>query len=550
MNRRVRSGDRLSEVPTAQNSAGRLGSWKEIAGHLGVTVRTAQRWERFEGLPVHRQMHAKLGSAFALRSELDAWRAGRPDPTAPGAHRWGTGRCAVLPLVNLNRDLETDILADGITEELINALAQVPGLSVVARTSAFYFKDKHADVREVGARLGVDTVIEGSVRHAEGRIRVVVQLVDADSGLHLWSQPFESRRTDILGLQEDLAHAVAGMLRASPPVGAPLHRESCSESIVSAYERYLEGRYYWNRRTPAGFLKAVECFEGAVAEDPKLAPAWSALAGCHANSTVTSTRTPADAREAALRAARIALDLQPTRADTYVWLGAICALYSFDWTQAESHFRRALELQPNLAEAHLFYAALVLAPGGRLADAEVHQGYASRLDPLSAVVINATGMLRLMLRQYEESGAAFGAALQVDPEYPWAHRGLGEVLLLKKRYADALLALERVEMPALTAGLIGFAHARLGRESIAREHLRRLTQSGHPSVAYQVAILQMALNDVGATFEWLERARADRSLGSIWLAVDPIWDPLRGDERFARIVASMGLNPAIARHRT
>jgi tetratricopeptide (TPR) repeat protein len=224
-------------------------------------------------------------------------------------------------------------------------------------------------------------------------------------------------------------------------------------------------------------------------------------------------------------------------------LGTIQANYAFDWAQAERHFRRAIELKPQLPDPHLYYAAFVLTPAGRFAEAEEHQSLAHRLDPLSAVVINATGMLRLMLRQYEASAAAFREALNVDPNYPWAHRGLGEIALLEGRYAEALQALERVEMPNLAAGLVGYARAKLGAEGEARLGIRRLEQSGHPAVAYQVAMIHMALNDVDATFHWLERARVEHSIGVVWLPVDPIWDPVRGDDRFRRLVGSMGFDP-------
>ena len=520
----------------------RLASWKEIARHLGVSVRSVQRWERSEDLPVHRHMHAALGTVYAFRSELDGWWASRPDLRQPGARVRRTGRSiAVLPFANLDRELQTEILADGLTEELISTLAQIAGLGVVARTSVFYFKNKGADVREVGAKLGVDTVLEGSVRRADGRVRVVAQLVDVASGRQLWSEPLESRRTDVFALQEDIAHAVAGTLRtilATEP-GDP--RPPAAPPRPGAYERYLEGKYHWNRRTPAGFLKAVESLERAVAEDPRLAPAWAALAECYANASAVSTLARAEGCEKATRAARTAVDLDPMLAEAHVSLGGLAAVHFFDWEQAESHFLRALELKPQLPSAHMLYAALVLAPAGRLAEAEAHQALATELEPFSAVVTNATGMLRLMLRQYDHSAAAFRAALKVDAEYPWANRGLGEVQLLQGRYDEAIQSLRRVEMPGLAAGFLGYCHARLGLENEARQSLHRLEQCEDPSVAYQVAVLHLAVGDADGTFRWLDRACADRSAGVMWLPVDPIWDTLRGDERFARIVASMGL---------
>ena len=250
----------------------RLLSWKAIAHHFGVSVRTVQRWEHAEGLPTHRHMHAVLGSVYAELAELDAWWAGRP---GIGSSRGELRRSvAVLPFTNLSRDSETDILADGLTEEVITTLSHVPGLNVIARTSAFRFKGARSNPREIGSALGVGTVLKGSVRRADGRVRVVARLIDAATGTHLWALPFDTRRTDVFGIQEDVAHAIAGTLRAafsgdcrppSPPAGA---------ARANAFERYLEGRYYWNRRTPAGWLRAVDCFERALAEDPRLAVAW------------------------------------------------------------------------------------------------------------------------------------------------------------------------------------------------------------------------------------------------------------------------------------
>jgi TolB-like protein/Tfp pilus assembly protein PilF len=501
-------------------------------------------------------MHTAIGTVYAFRSELDAWWESRPDLRRQEGPQTRSGRSvAVLPFLDLDRDLQTEILADGLTEELINSLAQVAGLGVVARTSVFYFKGRAQDVREIGASLGVGAVVEGSVRRAEGRVRVVVQLVDVATGHHLWSQAFDSRRTDVFALQEDIAHAVAGTLRTilasgpGPALPRPAGRAPSRPAppVASAYELYLQGRCHWNRRTPAGFLKAVETLERAVAEDPRLAPAWAALAECYGNASAVSTLGRADACEKASRAGRTALELDPTLAEAHVSLGALCAVHSFDWAGAESHFREALRLAPRLPSAHLLYSALVLAPAARLGEAETHQTLALELDPLSAVVLNATGMLRLMQRRLDRSAAAFQAALEVDPEYPWANRGLGEVRLLQGRYDEALQSLGKVEMPALAAGFLGTCLARLGRENEARRALERLERSGDANVGYQAAALNLALGDRDAAFRWLERACSERSAGVLWLPVDPIWQPLHGDARFERVVASMGLSAPRAR---
>ena len=189
--------------------AGRLNSWKEIAAYLGVSARTAQRWEKLESLPAQRHKHEVLSSVFAYRSELDAWWHSRPDLQAVSQEVPAPARSiAVLPFINLNRDEENEILSDGITEELINALSQVQGLQVVARTSAFHFKGKTDDIRTVGTRLGVQTILEGSLRRSGDRLRVTAQLINVADGYHLWSERFDHRMTDLFDLQEEIADAI------------------------------------------------------------------------------------------------------------------------------------------------------------------------------------------------------------------------------------------------------------------------------------------------------------------------------------------------------
>lgn len=523
----------------------RLESWKAVAGHLGVSVRTAQRWERSEGLPAHRHMHATLGSVYAFQEELDAWWASRPDLRGEAARRPDAIRSiAVLPFANLNRDLETEVIADGLTEELINTLTRIDGLGVVARTSVFHFKDKGADVREIGAALGVQAVIEGSVRRADGRLRVIAQLVDVATGHHVWSEAFESRRADVFSLQEDIAHALSAMLRADLGRRYARPRDEPGRSDVSPYERYLEGRYHWNRRTPAGFLKAMECFERALAEDPHLAPAWAGLAECYGMGTmVASTLSPAEASPKAIEAAERALRIDPTLAEAHAVLGFVRATFESRWKEAGEHFLKALELKPQFARAHSHYAGMVLAPTGRLAEAQAHMARAEELDPMSPHTVIGTGMLRLFRRQYEEAASAFQETLDLDPLFPWAFRGLGEIRLLQGRYEEAIEYLEKVEMPGLAAGFLGYCYAKLGRQTEALQCLRRMEEPGQPPVWYQVAALHLGLGDLEAVFHSLERLAGERSPGFHWLAVEPIWDPIRHDPRFARILAALGLAP-------
>ncbi len=529
--------------PSEGTDSDMLIGWKAIAGHLRASVRTAQRWERLEGLPVRRHMHSAAGSVYASRTELDTWWKSRPavaTARAPSGEK--VRSIAVLPFSDLDRRLETEILADGLTEEVISALANIDGLKVVARTSVFHFKNRHDDVREIADRLGVEAVLEGSVRRSGDRVRVVAQLIDTSSGCHLWSERFDHETHDLFALQDDLAHAISGALRPTLGGTAAVPRSTtAARRRADAYQCLLEGRYHWNHRTPAGFLKAVERFERAVEIDPGLAVAWAALAECYAMAPGFSTLSTDESDARARAAVERALDLDPRLAEAHVTMGFMHANRDFDWVGAEKEFLAALDKAPGSAFAHLLYGAVVLAPMGRLDEAGAEYVRVIDLDPLSPLATNASGMLALMQRRYDAAEEAFRAALALDAQFPWAHRGLGEVLLLQGRYAEAERQLKMVEMPALAAGLLGFALAKLGQTREAERILERLERSRQPPVSWQIAVLRLGLGDIDGSLDWLSRAVAHRSVGVIWAKVDPILDPLRCDPRFAPILAAMNL---------
>jgi serine/threonine-protein kinase len=516
--------------------------WKAIAGHLQVSVRTAQRWERLGSLPVHRPAHGIPGSIFAFGAELDVWMAGHPDEDRPETTLQDRPRSiAVLPFADLDGDRTTEILADGLTEDLINQLAGIADLRVVARTSVFHFKNRPADVREIAKLLRVDAVLEGSVRRSGSRARVVAQLIDAGTGCHLWSDRFDHDREDLFGIQDDIAHAIAGALRSSfaarlgAPSPSPYHGGS------DTYELYLEGRYHWNRRTPAGYLKAVDCFRRVLEADPNMARAWSALSMCYAMSTGYSTMSSGDNLELATEAATRAMELDPALAEPHLTLGFISACYRFAWQTAEARFRRALELEPGMAFAHNLMAAMVLAPTGRWAEAEAHIHRFVELDPFSPLSLQTLARLDLYQRRYDRAVERFRASLTIDPALPMSLAGLAETLILQKRYEEALAELARVEMPTFGAGHAGYCQARMGRTEEARHTLRRLEELAQPEVAYQIAVLRFGLDDLDGAFAWLNRAVDHPSMGIHWIGVHPLWEPLQGDGRFVAVLERMNL---------
>ena len=520
-------------------AAERLNSWKEIAAYLDVSVRTAQRWETAEQLPARRHKHAAMSSVFAFRGELDGWWSSRPDlQRARQEHPAAATSIAVLPFVNVNRDEETEILGDGLTEELINALARVDGLQVVARTSVFHFKGQTGDVRDVGARLGVGTILEGSVRRAGERLRITAQLISVADGCHLWSERFDRRMTDLFDLEEEIARAIVEALRVK--LAAPrLTGQYCRD--IETYSLYLEGRYHWSRRTRAGFQQAVECFERALARDDRMALAWAGLADCYAVAGYLAGIPGEEAARRGKAAALKALEIDSSLAEANIALAFITAAIEYDWPGGQKQFRRALELNPAHPYAHLLYAASVLAPLGQLAEAELHTKRACELDPFSAVMSSALGVHFLGCRQFDRAISASKRALELDPGHPWAHRSLGEAFLMKNMFDEAAAEFLTIEAPVFAAGLLGYCYTRNGHEADARQLLGELERAGSPSLAYQMAVLHLGLRDHDAAFARLDAAREARCLGIHWLRTDPIWDEVRPDPRFGAVLEKMGL---------
>lgn len=519
----------------------RLNSWKEIAAHLKVSVRTAERWEKTERLPAHRHKHASLSSVFAYRSELDAWWNNCPhlrEPLSVSGVPSRSPSIAVLPFVDLNRDEANEVFSDGLTEELINALAQVDGLHVVARTSAFHFKGKTGDARAIGARLGVQTILEGSVRRVADRLRITAQLINCADGCQLLSQRFDRRMGDVFEIQEEIAQSIVEALHVKLK-RAPTPQYSRDPE---AFALYLEGRYYWNKRTGESILKAIACLERALDRDASIASAWAGLADCHLMLPAISGTPIAEALRTAKTAAQNALTIDDTLADAHSSLGCISALYEYDWPGAETCFQRALDANPNHANSHLFYAAVVLAPAGRLEEAGVHVRRACELDPLSPNITTALAMHLLSVRQYDEAIATCRRSLEFDPALPWTYRSMGEAYLMQGLLDEAANAFSKPNAPAFAAGMLGYCYARSGRVPEARSLLRNLTGMDNPMLACQIAILHLGLCDYDAAFDSLYRACSEHNLGIQWLKVEPIWDELRPDPRFLTALRQIGLD--------
>ncbi len=448
---------------------------------------------------------------------------------------------AVLPFANVSTDPDNEYFADGLTEEVMIALARVPGLRVAARTSSFAFKGARADVREIGRKLDVQSVLEGSVRRAGSQIRIGAQLINAADGHPLWSGTYRREVADIFALQDEITGAIVDALRVELFGGARADRPRPTED-VAAYERYLRGRFEWNRRTAQSLAAAVEHLQAAVERAPDFALAHAGLADAWLTLGIYGARAPEAAFPEARAAAQRALAIDPTLAEAHTALACIHAVHEWNWSAAEERFTRAVAIDPRYPTAHHWYALNCLVPLARVADAAAAVGRARELDPLSPVVVSGVGVQRYFARAYDEAIVAQHEALALDDRFGMAHFFLGQALAGQGRFTDAIAAFEQARTLVGDAvevlAALGHALARAGRRDAAQELQRELLGRAErdyvsPTLLAQVAI---GLDDAEAALAHLERAGALRAADLIWVGVRPVFDPLRDTPRFRAIL--------------
>jgi TolB-like protein len=422
-------------------------------------VRTAQRWEATEGLPVRRHQHSRLSSVYADPEELDRWWQSRPaDAPVPSI--------AVLPFANLDRDEESEILCDGLTEDLITVLSQTPQLRVVARSSTFYFKGAARDVREIGASLGVSRVLEGSLRRSGRRIRVTAQLVSAADGCHLWSRKFDREMEDPFDLQEQLAHAIAGSLRVQLlHEGGTRRRTRDTET----YYALLRGRFFWNQRTRASLEQALRCYEEVVARDPGFAAGHAGIADCCIFLWIYGSGTREDLLPKAEAAVERALELDPALSDAHTTRGSLCVT-QYDFPGAEAAFSRALDRNPADHRAR-HWRACVRNVLGRDHEALADIEQALELDPYGVTVNQDAGLILYSLGRFNEAILRLRHTLKLAPKAPSAALYLS--LALFQSGDDQGAAAAAAAEPALAA----WVKARMGDSTEAISLLQRCDES-------------------------------------------------------------------------
>jgi TolB-like protein/Tfp pilus assembly protein PilF len=489
----------------------------------------------------------RFATAAEFGRALEESVAGLATPPFGAAPRPPDRRAiAVLPFVNASPDPDTEYFSDGMTDELINALTKVEGLRVASRTSVFALKRREADVRTLGALLGVAVVLEGSVRRAGNRLRVTARLTDVAEGRHLWSERYDRDTGDVFQLQDEIAGTIVRTLRGTllGDLGDPTPRRYTAN--LTAYNLYLKGRYCWNKRRAEGLNEAIAYFEAAIAEDPGYALAYSGLADCYALHVdyrgMPVSEAMARSRELALKA----LELDDTLAEAHTSLAWVTFLHEWEWEAADQRFRRAIELNPRYATARQWYAWLLVSQGhidAALAEARA----AAELDPASVSIRRSLGWLNYYARRYEPALDELRRALAMDPTSEENHRICGLVLTQLGGYEEAVAAFREAiagaAESAYARGALARALAMSGKSAEARAILVQLYDDARSRYVSPVAFAtaHIALTDTEDAFRWIERARAERRGWLAYLRVEPIFDPIREDPRFAELLERMKL---------
>jgi TolB-like protein/Tfp pilus assembly protein PilF len=595
----------------------RLDSWKEIAAYLKKEVRTVQRWEKSLGLPVRRLAQGKVGTVFAYKPDLDAWwresqskvddeqdksyaeadsgssgsnvvvlvagadqsdKTVRDDPRPdrlrrltfllllvvlgaaiplrvfwPQIHEkiWPPKAkmvLAVRPFKNMSGDPGQDFIADGLTEEMITRLGQLhPDEMGVIRLSPAYAA---SGLDRIGKDVHANYVLEGSVRRSGERVAITAQLIQVSDQTQVWGESYERDLQDVLRIQAEVAGAIAGGVLSKLP-----HAEQPIRQVNrEAYLAYLEGRYFWTKRTEEGFAKAITLFQRSIEIDPTYAPPYAGLADCYEllGSLPNSTLTPSEAFPKAEAAARKALELDSTLAEAHVSLGYSQLAYEWNFPEARKEFERALQLRPGYATAHQYYAYYLTAMG-KLDEAIAERKRALELDPISPLLNSALGEAYYHSRRFDVTIEQNIKALELDPSYAIALVNIGRGYEQMGMHQQARDAFRKIlayapEDPAILA-LMGHEYAVSGDRVNADRILAKLTEISTrkyvPAVYF--ATVYTGLNRKEDAFHWLDKAYEERCEYLVYLGSEPLADPLRSDPRFSRLLGRLGLRPGPTR---
>jgi eukaryotic-like serine/threonine-protein kinase len=450
---------------------------------------------------------------------------------------------AVLPLANMSADPENEYFSDGMTEEIINALAKVPGMQVASRTSSFTFKGKDVDIRQIGEKLGVTSVLEGSVRKVGNRVRITAQLINVENGYHFWSETYDRQLEDVFAIQDEISRAIVDALKLR--LGSDASNLVAPTKNIEAYTLYLKGRFFFNKFTEPGLRKGLDFFQQSLLQDPSYARSYAGIADCWTQ-LADDWIVPDDAYPRAKAAATKALQQDPELVEAITSIGKVLCWYDWEFAGAERQLRRAVALNANYAEAHWALGS-VLPTVGLLGEAVEEMRKALTLDPLYLEYSRWLGRFLLFTGDYPAAVAQCQKTLELSADYFPAYLDIGSASLEQGEAEKALEWFRRGQGLESSVrsydALIVRALAPLGRREEADEILRRLEeQSRQQYVRSEIlAMGYAAIGDFDRAFACLERALQVRSAGLIYLHVDPGYKPLRADPRFQQLVQRIGL---------
>jgi serine/threonine-protein kinase len=493
-----------------------------------------------------RRLRAKLKEYYETEGQQDEliieypkgayvphFRHRRTAPARPGGR---TNAIAVLPFANLGPAPDQDYFADGLAEELIHGLTRIRGLRVVAWRSAAQLREKQNDPNAIAEQLKVGSVITGSVRRSGNRVRVSVQLMETATGVYLWSETYDRELKDVFLMQEEISRSVVGALRIQ--FGA--HAEASPRPLrnAEAHNQYLRGRFHWNKRTADGLRKSIQFFEQAVALDPEFASGFAGLADAYSLQADYGLASPVEMTPKARSAALRAIELEPGLGEAWASLALIRGLNDWQWDEAERNYLRALELNPGYATAHFWYAVDCLALLGRMDQAWTEIEIARQLDPLSPIILEGKGYIRMLRREFDLSIRYHYEALELDPFFHKSFSGIGRTYIQRGMYAEAVEMLKRAqslagEIPSNLSAL-GQAMALSGDKDGARRILEQLHELARQRYVPQTcfATVHLGLGEHDRALDWLEAASRDGATPVAAIGVHPLYDPLRSEPRF------------------
>lgn len=454
---------------------------------------------------------------------------------------------AVLPLTNVSDDPNMEYFSDGVTESIINALSQLPNLRVVARSTVFRYKGQESDPKEVGQQLGVRAVLTGRVRQAGDELMIAAELIDVTNDAHLWGEHYSRKLSDIFAVQEEIAKEISEKLRLKLTPAEQKRLTMRSTESAEAYQLYLKGRFFWNKRTQEGLRQSMAYFQQAIEKDPTYAAAYAGISDCNTVFVVRHGMSSKEGLPRAKAAAMKALEIDNALAEAHTSL-AHAMLHDWEWAEAEREFQRALELNPGDASAHSFFSEYLLAVE-RIDEAIEEIKKAQEIDPLSLIINTIVAWAFYFAGQYDEAIIQCHKALEIDSSFSWAHYRLGQAYEGKEMFAESIAELEKAKelYPGNTEILAALAHAYAasGSKTKAQEILHELQEESDRGScsAYDIALIHSGLGDNDQAFHWLEKAYQEHDGSIIHLKADPRLDGLHSDSRFTELVRRLGLRP-------